>query len=73
MSPSESQLRAALHHGEGEPVDAGAVIARARAARHDRRVRMASVAAAVAIVGAVGTGGGLLLSGSDNTATGTAG
>ena len=60
MSPSEYQLRAALHHGEGDGVDAGAVIARARAIRHTQRVRVASVAAAVVLVGGVGTGAGLL-------------
>ena len=66
MSPSEHQLRAALHHGEGDGVDAGAVIARARAVRHTRRVRVASVAAAVVAVGAVGTGGALLAGHSGN-------
>ena len=60
MSPSEFQLRAALHDGEGDGVDAGAVIARARAIRHTQRVRVASVAAAVVLLGGVGTGAGLL-------------
>ena len=68
MSPSEHQLRAALHHGEGDGVDAGAVIARARAVRHARRVRVASAAAAVIAVGAVGTGG-VLLAGHSGTDT----
>lgn len=60
MSPSEHELRAALRDGEGDGVDAGAVIAHARAVRHTRRVRLASLAAAVVAVGAVGTGGALL-------------
>lgn len=61
MSPSESELRAALRHGEGEGIDAGRVIAHAREIRHSRRARWASVAAAVIAVGAVGTGTGLLI------------
>lgn len=76
MSPDERQLRAALHQGEGESVDVGAVVARAEAVRHGRRVRLASVAAAVVLVGAVGTGGAILFGGSnaaDTSAARTAG
>lgn len=56
MSPSESQLRAALRAGEGQPVDAELVIAHARTVRHNRRVRVGSIAAAVIAVAGIGTG-----------------
>ncbi len=56
MSPSEFQLRDALRDGEGDGVDAGAVIARAVRVRHERRMRVASVAAAVIVVGGIGAG-----------------
>jgi hypothetical protein len=61
MSPNEFQLRAVLHEGEGEDLDANRIIARARAIRHERRVRFASVAAVVAVVTGVGVAGGLAL------------
>jgi hypothetical protein len=70
MSPSESELRSFLHGGEGDPIDPDALIAHARGVRHNRRVRLASVAAAVIAVGAVGTGT-LVLSGG-NSATSSA-
>jgi hypothetical protein len=66
MSPNEFQLRSALRDGEGEHVNPDTVIARARGvqqARHDRRVRYGSVAAAVAIVAGIGVTGGVVLSG----------
>ena len=44
MSPNEFDLRAALRAGEGETLDPDSVLSAARAARHDRRVRIASVA-----------------------------
>jgi hypothetical protein len=53
VSPSESQLRAALHDGEGDGIDPGRVIARAEAIRRRRRVRIASVAGTVAAVAAI--------------------
>jgi len=56
MSPSESQLRAALRAGEGQPVNPELVIAHARAVRHNRRMRVGSIAAAVIAVGGIGTG-----------------
>lgn len=56
MSPDEPQLRHALRDGEGEPVDAAALIAHARTVRRARRVRLASVATAVVAVAAVGIG-----------------
>lgn len=71
MSPSESELRSFLHGGEGDPINPDAVIAHARAVRHDRRVRLLSVAAAVVAVGAVGTGAVVL--GAGNSSTSSAG
>ncbi|MEO8889185.1 MAG: hypothetical protein ABI301_07360 [Jatrophihabitantaceae bacterium] len=56
MSPSESELRSFLRDGEGEPIDPDVLIAHARGVRHNRRVRLASVAAAVVAVGAIGAG-----------------
>lgn len=56
MSPSEDELRAALHAGEGAGVDADAAIMRARATRRTRRIRFAGVAAAVLVVGGVAAG-----------------
>ncbi|MEO6886442.1 MAG: hypothetical protein ABI232_09190, partial [Jatrophihabitantaceae bacterium] len=56
MSPNEEQLRRALRSGEGEPLDAAAMITHARTVRHTRRVRLTSVAATVFAVAAVGIG-----------------
>lgn len=72
MSPNEFQLRAALRDGEGEHLNPDTVIARARAmtqARHDRRIRLASVAAVVAVVGGIGVAGGIALNGGGNDKT----
>jgi hypothetical protein len=66
MSPNEFQLRAVLHEGEGEDLDANRIIARARAIRHERRVRFASVAAVVAVVTGVGVAGGVALTRDDH-------
>jgi hypothetical protein len=63
MSPSEFDLRAALRDGEGDGIDPGTVIFRARALRHQRRVRFASAAAVVAVVAGIGVGGGVVLTG----------
>jgi hypothetical protein len=60
MSPSEFDLRAALHEGEGDPIDIGQLIAGAEARRAQRRVRIQSAAAVAAIVAVVGFGGSLL-------------
>lgn len=76
MSPNEFQLRSALRDGEGDHVDADTVIARARGmqqARHDRRVRYGSVAAAVAVVGGIGVIGSLALGGGHDGNASTAG
>jgi hypothetical protein len=59
VSPSESDLRAALRAGEGDGLDPDSVLTAARAARHQRRVRIASAAGAVVLVGAVAGGVGI--------------
>ena len=56
MSPSEDQLRAALHHGEGEHLDVDGLLLRAAATRHARRVRIGATAAAVLAVAGIGIG-----------------
>jgi hypothetical protein len=62
MSPSEFDLRAALHEGEGDAIDLAQLIAGAEARRAQRRVRIQSAAAVAAIVAVVGFGGSLLWS-----------
>lgn len=54
MSPTEFDLRAALHEGEGDGPDADLVVAGARAYRARRRARILSTAATVVCVAAVG-------------------
>jgi len=56
MSPSEGQLRAALHEGEGDTVDAGALIEHASWVRRERRRRVYLVAGTVAAVAVIGVG-----------------
>jgi hypothetical protein len=73
VAPSEFDLRSALHEGEGDGVDAGRVIARARAVRATRRTRWASVAASVVVAGALGTGIGALVHFSGSPSAGSAG
>jgi hypothetical protein len=63
MSPSEFELRDALRDGEGDGIDVGALIAHAEGVRRTRRVRWASAAAAVIVVGGVATGVGVGTSG----------
>ena len=60
MSPSEFDLRAALHDGEGGELNVDQVIQHARARVTQRRVRLLSGAAIVALVAGVATGGALL-------------
>jgi hypothetical protein len=70
MSPSESDLRAALRDGEGDdiPVDRLIHVAQTGAAR--RRTRLLTTAAVVAVLACAGVGGGLLAnSGSDGAAS----
>ncbi len=58
MSPSESDLRAALRAGEsGERLDVDSVIAQARAARRTRRRNFAAITGAVIAVLAVTSNG----------------
>lgn len=54
MSPSESELRASLHAGEGDQVDVDAVLANARSTHRDRRRNALAIGGAVAAVLAVG-------------------
>ncbi len=61
MSPSEFELRAALHDGEGGAPDADVVIAQALRVRHERRRLITSVASAAAVVAVVAVGGTLLV------------
>lgn len=56
MSPSESDLRAALRHGEhADDLDVDGIVAAGRAAR-GRRTRLLSAAAAAVVVAGVGVG-----------------
>lgn len=64
MSPSEFDLRAALHDGEGgDDLNVDQLIQHARARVTQRRVRLLSGAAIVAVVAGVATGGTLLAAG----------
>ena len=59
MSPSESQLRAALSDGEGPGPDPEAIIGRAlqiRVRQRERRVRVLAAVGAVVVVGGIGVG-----------------
>jgi hypothetical protein len=60
MSPSEFDLRAALHDGEDGDLNVDQLIERGRARVTQRRVRLLSGAAIVAVVAGVATGGTLL-------------
>jgi hypothetical protein len=61
MSPSEFDLRAALHDGEGDDnLDVEHLILRGRARAAQRRVRMLSTAAVVAVVAGAGVTGALI-------------
>jgi len=66
MSPTENELRAALHHGEGDGPDPFVITAAGRRARERRRSRLVNTAAAVVIIGGVGTVGTFLV---QNTGT----
>jgi hypothetical protein len=60
MSPSEGQLRAALHEGEGDAPDPGALIEHAVGVRRERRRRVYLAAGAAVVVAAIGVGVGVL-------------
>ena len=63
MSPSESDLRAALHDGEGEPLDADRMIAAGRAQHARRRAKVRTgIVSAVVVTGVVGIGAAVLSS-----------
>jgi hypothetical protein len=62
MSPSESQLRAALHDGEGADVDPDAVISHAIGVRRERRRRINAITGGVAVVAVIGVGASVLSS-----------
>jgi hypothetical protein len=70
MSPSESQLRAALQQGEGDAPDAGALISHAVAVRRERRHRITSIATGVAVVAVIGVGMTALVSSSQDSDSG---
>lgn len=72
MSPNEAQLRAALQEGEGDSLDAGALIAHAVGVRQQRRRRVYLAAGTAVAVAAVGVGIAALTntSGHDNSTAG---
>lgn len=66
MSPSESDLRAALRDGERDDVpDVDGLVAHVRGRRAQRRVRVLSAAAAVVVVAGAAVGGAVLWGGSE--------
>jgi hypothetical protein len=74
VSPNEAQLRAALHEGEGDPVDATAIIRRGLDIRRQRRTRFTAVAGGVAAAAVIGVGvTGLVALGSGSSGQGGGG
>jgi hypothetical protein len=72
MSPSEFDLRAALHDGEGDGLDADRLILAAEASRSSRRARLLSAGAVAAVVAGVSVGVGLAWPNSQHPATSAA-
>jgi hypothetical protein len=80
MTWDESELRAALHEGEGEPLSAGHIVALAEARQQRRHDRIRTAAVAVVVTGLLGggivalsqLGGGGESAGSDSAAGGQA-
>lgn len=72
MSPSEFDLRSALRDGEGDGVDVDQVVALGSARRAERRSRILTTAAAVVVVGALGTGGAFAFRGGSSSDSGGA-
>jgi hypothetical protein len=68
MSPSEFDLRAALHDGDGENINVDRIIAGARARAAERRTRIATGAAIVLVVAGAGVGGTYLAHNSGTSA-----
>jgi hypothetical protein len=56
MSPTEAELRAFLHEGEGDVPDATSAISRALRVRYERRRRLNVVLSSAAVVAVVATG-----------------
>lgn len=74
MSPSESELRASLHAGEGDQLDVDAVLAQARSTSRDRRRnRLAIGGAVVAVLAVAGVITGVQLNHDDHQQTGAPG
>jgi hypothetical protein len=73
MSPSESDLRAALRDGEGGNVDAGRIILGAEAGLARRKSRLLTTAAVVGVLAVVGVGGGFLASSGGDTTSASGG
>lgn len=73
MSPSESDLRAALQRGEGDDLNVDQLVLAARAGAAHRRARLLSAAAVVAVVAGAGVGGALIANaGGSHPSSGTA-
>jgi hypothetical protein len=73
MSPTEFDLRAALRDGEGDEPNADQLILHGRARVAQRRTRILSAAAVVAVVTGLGGGIALLAHGSGGESAGNAG
>jgi hypothetical protein len=73
MSPTEFDLRAALHDGEGDGVDADRLIAVGQTRRAQRRVRVLSTAAVVVVVAGAGAGGAFLVANNDSNSANSGG
>jgi hypothetical protein len=61
MSPTERDLRAALHDGEGDGLNVDGIVSSVRSLRAQRRRRMLNTAAAVVVVAGVAAGGTALV------------
>ncbi len=73
MSPSESDLRAALRDGEGDNVNVDRLILGAEADVARRKSRLLTTAAVVGVLACAGVGGGFLASNSGNDAKSASG